>query len=42
LAIRLWHREIAAAIQQKCQGKTGLVELDEKKPSTPPRRRFTI
>jgi len=32
-AIRLWHREIADAIQQKCQGKPGVVELDEKKPS---------
>ena len=31
--IRLWHREIADAIQQKCQGKIGVVELDEKKPS---------
>jgi DNA topoisomerase-3 len=33
-AVRLWHREIADAIQQKCQGKLGVVELDEKKPST--------
>jgi DNA topoisomerase-3 len=33
-AIRIWHREIADAIQQKCHGKTGIVELDEKKPST--------
>jgi len=32
-ATRLWHREIADAIQQKCEGKTGIVELDEKKPS---------
>ena len=32
-AIRLWHREIADAIQQKCEGNTGVVELDEKKPS---------
>jgi DNA topoisomerase-3 len=32
-AIRLWHREIADAIQQKCEGKLGVVELDEKKPS---------
>ncbi|MGA2557953.1 MAG: DNA topoisomerase, partial [Verrucomicrobiota bacterium] len=31
--IRLWHREIADAIQLKCQGKLGVVELDEKKPS---------
>jgi DNA topoisomerase-3 len=34
LAIRVWHREIADAIQQKCQGKIGVVELDEKKPSS--------
>src|SRR5665213_399866 len=33
-AIRIWHREIADAIQQKCHGKIGIVELDEKKPST--------
>jgi DNA topoisomerase-3 len=33
-AIRLWHREIADAIQLKCQGKIGVVEMDEKKPST--------
>ena len=33
-AIRLWHREIADAIQQKCQGKLGVVEMDEKKPSS--------
>jgi DNA topoisomerase-3 len=33
-AIRLWHREIADAIQQKCQGKLGVVERDEKKPSS--------
>jgi len=33
-AARLWHQEIAGAIQQKCEGKTGVVELDEKKPST--------
>jgi DNA topoisomerase-3 len=33
-AARLWHREIADAIQQKCEGKTGMVELDEKKPSS--------
>ena len=37
-AIRVWHREIADAIQQKCHGKFGVVELDEKKPtsSAPP------
>jgi DNA topoisomerase-3 len=33
-AIRLWHREIADAIQLKCQGRLGLVEMDEKKPSS--------
>src|SRR5208283_5710941 len=33
-AVRLWHREIADAIQQKCEGKLGVVELDEKKPSS--------
>jgi DNA topoisomerase-3 len=33
-ASRLWHREIADAIQRKCFGKEGVVELEEKKPST--------
>jgi len=33
-APRLWHREIAAAIQGKCTGKDGIVELEEKKPTT--------
>jgi len=33
-APRLWHREIAEAIQRKCSGKHGAVELEEKKPST--------
>src|SRR5665213_1518879 len=33
-AVRIWHKEIADAIQQKCQGKIGIVEVDEKKPST--------
>ncbi len=33
-AWRLWHREIAEAIQRKCSGKQGVVELEEKKPST--------
>src|ERR1700745_4120759 len=33
-APRLWHREIAETIQRKCTGKEGLVELEEKKPST--------
>ena len=33
-APRLWHREIAEAIQRKCSGKHGVVELEEKKPIT--------
>ncbi len=33
-AARLWHREIAEAIQRKCTGKNGVVELEEKKPTT--------
>src|SRR5438094_511163 len=33
-APRLWHREIADAIQGKCSGKQGIVELEEKKPTT--------
>jgi DNA topoisomerase-3 len=33
-APRLWHHEIADAIQRKCSGKQGVVELEEKKPST--------
>src|SRR2546430_1488083 len=33
-APRLWHREIADAIQGKCGGKHGVVELEEKKPTT--------
>ena len=33
-APRLWHREIAEAIQRKCSGKEGVVELEEKKPTT--------
>ena len=33
-APRLWHREIADAIQRKCSGKEGIVELEEKKPTT--------
>lgn len=32
-APRLWHREIADAIQRKCSGKNGVVELEEKKPT---------
>jgi len=34
LGTRLWHREIAQAIERKCTGKEGVVELEEKKPST--------
>src|SRR5438067_1397762 len=33
-APRLWHQEIAESIQRKCSGKQGIVELEEKKPST--------
>src|SRR5437762_2756125 len=33
-ATRLWHREIAEAIQRKCSGRQGVIELEEKKPST--------
>src|SRR5262249_51712174 len=33
-APRLWHHEIADAIQLKCSGKDGIVELEEKKPTT--------
>src|SRR5437773_2248434 len=33
-APRVWHGEIAEAIQRKCIGKEGVVELEEKKPST--------
>src|SRR6266567_3509168 len=33
-APRLWHREIADAIQRKFSGKDGIVELEEKKPTT--------
>src|SRR4029450_11584979 len=33
-AARLWHREIAQAIERKCRGKEGVVQLEEKKPST--------
>jgi DNA topoisomerase III len=33
-APRLWHRGIADAIQRKCSGKPGIVELEEKKPTT--------
>jgi DNA topoisomerase III len=33
-APRLWHREIADAIQRKCSGKQGIVEVEEKKPTT--------
>ncbi len=33
-APRLWHREIAEAIQRKCSGRQGVIELEEKKSST--------
>jgi DNA topoisomerase-3 len=33
-APRLWHHEIAEAIHRKCNGKDGVVELEEKKPTT--------
>jgi len=33
-APRLWHREIAEAIQRKCISKQGVVDLEEKKPVT--------
>jgi DNA topoisomerase-3 len=33
-APRLWQKEIAEAIQRKCEGKTGIVELEEKKPTS--------
>jgi DNA topoisomerase-3 len=33
-APRLWHHEIGVAIQRKCSGKQGVVELEEKKPSS--------
>jgi DNA topoisomerase-3 len=33
-APRLWHRETADAIQRTCSGKDGIVELEEKKPTT--------
>ena len=33
-AARLWHRELADAIERKCHGKPGVVELEDKKPST--------
>ena len=32
-ATRLWHKEIAAAIEKKCVGKPGIVEVEEKKPT---------
>lgn len=31
---RLWHRELAEAIRRKCEGKAGIVELEQKKPSS--------
>jgi len=34
LAARLWQAELSTALQQLCAGKPGVVELEEKKPST--------
>ncbi len=31
-AARLWHRALAEAVQRRCEGKPGVVELEEKKP----------
>lgn len=31
---RLWHRELAEAIRQRCDGQAGVVEVEEKKPTT--------
>ena len=33
-AFRLWHGEIVDAIKRKCTGQPGIVEVEEKKPST--------
>ncbi|HUJ09294.1 MAG TPA: DNA topoisomerase 3 [Verrucomicrobiae bacterium] len=33
-AVRLWYREMADAIAKKCAGRPGVVELEEKKPTT--------
>ncbi|MCX7914915.1 MAG: DNA topoisomerase 3 [Verrucomicrobiae bacterium] len=33
-AYRLWHRELAEAIRQRCAGQPGVVEVEEKKPTT--------
>jgi DNA topoisomerase-3 len=33
-AVRLWHREVAVAIEKKCAGQPGVVELEEKKPTS--------
>lgn len=33
-ATRLWHRDLAEAIRAKCEGKPGVVELEEKKPTS--------
>lgn len=41
-ASRLWHREIAEAIQRKCFGKEGDVELEEKSPALRSRRNCMI
>ncbi|MCX7722906.1 MAG: DNA topoisomerase 3, partial [Verrucomicrobiae bacterium] len=33
-APRLWHRELAEAVQRRCEAKPGVVELEETKPSS--------
>jgi DNA topoisomerase-3 len=34
MAFRIWHRAIADAIKRRCEGKEGVVELEEKKPAS--------
>ncbi len=33
-ATRLWHQQLAEAIRRRCEGRPGVVELEEKKPSS--------
>jgi DNA topoisomerase-3 len=33
-ATRLWHRELAVALERRCAGQPGVVETEEKKPTT--------
>lgn len=33
-AHRLWHQELAEAVQRRCAGQPGVVEVEEKKPTT--------